>query len=326
MKVSILIPVYGVEKYIERCARSAFEQTYKDLEYIFVDDCTQDKSIEILKRVLDDYPDRKGQVKIIKHEKNGGLSVARNTALDAATGDYIYYLDSDDELAKDCVEQMVAPLSQYKYDFVVADYKSVGFPVPQPPLNLSMGAYKGKDILDSYCKGDWYMMAWNKLLNRRFCLSHHLDFYPGIIHEDDLWSFHLACCATSMYVIKNQCYSYYCNKGSIMSSSSAEREASSSVIVLRELRRIMAQYHLAAPMYERPQLPLIYRIKYFMKLLGYSQYQIYRTVRKTECRSKAFLFKTYIKDGLHPFLFHCFMPISIGYYYKKAYSKIRTVF
>lgn len=170
------------------------------------------------------------------------------------------------------------------------------------------------------------MMAWNKLLNRQFCLSHHLDFYPGIIHEDDLWSFRLACSATTMYVVKHQCYYYYHNKSSIMSSSSAEREASSSVIVLRELRRTMVQHHLTDIMYEQPQYLSIHRIQYFMKLLGYSPYQIYRTVRKTECRSKALLFKTCFKDGLHPFLFHCFMPISIGYYYKKAYSKIRTVF
>ena len=69
-KVSILVPVYGVEKYIERCARSLFEQTYDNIEYIFVDDCTKDRSIEILQKVLEDYPNRKNQVKILHHEKN----------------------------------------------------------------------------------------------------------------------------------------------------------------------------------------------------------------------------------------------------------------
>lgn len=68
-KVSILVPVYGVEKYIERCARSLFEQTYDNIEYIFVDDCTKDRSIEILQKVLEDYPNRKNQVKILNHEK-----------------------------------------------------------------------------------------------------------------------------------------------------------------------------------------------------------------------------------------------------------------
>ena len=68
-KVSVVIPVYGVEKYIERCARSLFEQTYDNIEYIFVDDCTKDRSIEILQKVLEDYPNRKNQVKIKCRDK-----------------------------------------------------------------------------------------------------------------------------------------------------------------------------------------------------------------------------------------------------------------
>lgn len=84
--VSILVPVYGVEKYIERCARSIFEQTYRNLDIVFVDDCSPDKSIEILKRVLEDCPKRKAQTRIIRHEQNRGLAAARNTVVAAATG------------------------------------------------------------------------------------------------------------------------------------------------------------------------------------------------------------------------------------------------
>ena len=95
-KVSVIVPVYGVEKYIERCARSLFEQTLDDMEFIFVDDCTKDESIEVLKRVIDLYPVRKDQVKIIHHAVNKGLSRARETGVNAATGDYIGHCDSDD--------------------------------------------------------------------------------------------------------------------------------------------------------------------------------------------------------------------------------------
>ena len=73
LKVSILVPVYGVEQYIEKCARSLFEQTYSDIEYVFVNDCTKDDSIGVLKRVLEKYPQRMQQVRIINHEKNMGL-------------------------------------------------------------------------------------------------------------------------------------------------------------------------------------------------------------------------------------------------------------
>ena len=76
--ISILIPVYNVEKFIERCARSVFEQTYENLEYVFVDDCSPDKSIQILERVLAEYPKREKQTKIIHHDKNRGVAAARN--------------------------------------------------------------------------------------------------------------------------------------------------------------------------------------------------------------------------------------------------------
>ena len=97
VKISVCIPVYGVEKYIERCARSLFEQTLKDgIEFIFVNDCTPDKSIEVLEKVLNEYPHRKDQVKIINHAQNCGLVSARKTSLEHAVGDYIVHCDSDD--------------------------------------------------------------------------------------------------------------------------------------------------------------------------------------------------------------------------------------
>ena len=107
MKVSVCIPVYGVEKYIERCARSLFEQTMKDdIEFIFVNDCTPDKSIEVLQKVLEEYPNRKEQVKIIHHEINRGVSAARKTALMNSHGEYIIFCDSDDWVDTNLYEVM----------------------------------------------------------------------------------------------------------------------------------------------------------------------------------------------------------------------------
>lgn len=124
-KVSILVPVYGVEKYIERCARSLFEQSYYNIEYIFVNDCTKDKSIEILTDVLDEYPHRKAQVKIIHHKRNRGLSAARNTAVANMTGDYLWHIDSDDYVAVDAVEELVREIKKTNADVVIFGYKSV---------------------------------------------------------------------------------------------------------------------------------------------------------------------------------------------------------
>lgn len=121
MKVSILVPVYGVEKYIARCAKSLFNQTYQNIEFIFVDDCTKDKSIEILNSVIDSFPERRDQIRIIRHKENLGLAGARNTALDNATGDYIWHIDSDDEILPESVELICKCACETNADIVVFD-------------------------------------------------------------------------------------------------------------------------------------------------------------------------------------------------------------
>ena len=96
-KVSVIVPVYGVEKYVERCARSLFEQTLDDIEYLFIDDCTPDKSIEILKKVLKDYPQRNNQVIIHRMESNSGQAAVRKWGMLNSTGDYVIHCDSVDD-------------------------------------------------------------------------------------------------------------------------------------------------------------------------------------------------------------------------------------
>jgi len=120
--VSIGIPVYGVAKWIERCARSLFEQTYQNIEYVFVDDCSPDNSIEILQNVITRYPDRQKHIKIIRHNVNKGLASARNTFLDNMTGSFCIHVDSDDYVEKTYVEEMVKAQRTNDADIVFSDY------------------------------------------------------------------------------------------------------------------------------------------------------------------------------------------------------------
>jgi len=120
MKVSILVPVYGVEKYIERCARSLFEQTYKDIEYIFVNDCSPDDSINVLQSVIRDYPVRTPNIRIINHKCNLGLAASRITGLSHASGDYVMFMDSDDYLDLDGVEVLINKILTTGCDIVSA--------------------------------------------------------------------------------------------------------------------------------------------------------------------------------------------------------------
>ena len=107
MKVSILVPIYRVENYIERCAVSILNQSYDDLEIIFVDVCSPDNSMQVLNQVIKKYPKRISQIKIIKHNENKGLAEARKTAVNAATGQYVFHLDSDDYLELFAIEYIV---------------------------------------------------------------------------------------------------------------------------------------------------------------------------------------------------------------------------
>ena len=97
-KITVITPVYKVEKYVEKCCRSLFGQPIKDVEFVFVDDNSPDKSVDIINNVLAEYPHRKEHVKIIRHQINCGVAYARNTGLENASGSYIAFVDSDDYL------------------------------------------------------------------------------------------------------------------------------------------------------------------------------------------------------------------------------------
>lgn len=238
MRISIIIPVYNVEQYIVRCLQSVVAQvSFAGLEVILVDDCGTDNSIALAQGFLAgcaglDY-------KILHHTRNCGLSAARNTGLKAATGDYVYFLDSDDAITTDCMQLLTAPLKEREYDFVIGGYEVLGSDNDYPPLLLKHGEFTtNRDIMHSYSNGKWYMMAWNKLCCREFLLRNALFFEEGVLHEDVVWSFKLACCATSMYVIEEPTYKYYIRTESIMTGIVLEKD----VEIYKRVYSVIAEY------------------------------------------------------------------------------------
>ncbi|MCS2593772.1 glycosyltransferase family 2 protein [Bacteroides thetaiotaomicron] len=104
--VSVIVPVYRAEKFIQRCARSLFEQTLEEMEFVFVNDCTPDSSMVILRGDnKKEYPNRARQIRIVEHDQNKGSATARNTGLDNAHGSYIIYCDSDDWWRGKCMRR-----------------------------------------------------------------------------------------------------------------------------------------------------------------------------------------------------------------------------
>ena len=120
-KVTVCIPIYKAEKYIEQSARSLFEQSLDDIEYIFINDCTPDRSIQILQQVLLEYPNRKNQVKLLHHPTNLNVSIARQTGIDAATGEYIIMCDSDDMTLPNMYEVLYQAADSHHADIVYCD-------------------------------------------------------------------------------------------------------------------------------------------------------------------------------------------------------------
>ena len=218
MKISIIIPVYNVENYIERCIRSVVSQRYAgQIECIIVDDKTPDNSIFIIEKIIKSY---QGNIefKIIHHDINLGLSAARNTGLKYATGEYVYFLDSDDQISPDCIDVLSKPLLNKHYDFVIANYKvdKEGHPVYVIPIES--GEYN-KNIQRMFLLHQWPSMAWNKLCNLNFIRKNKLYFQEGLIHEDILWSFYLAIHTESLYVCKETTYVYCYRENSIVNES-----------------------------------------------------------------------------------------------------------
>ncbi len=127
--VSILVPIYNVENYIVRCARSLFEQSYDRCHFIFVDDCSQDSSIERLERVIEDeYSHLRERITIIRHKHNRGVAWTRNTAMECADSDFILFVDSDDWCESNMVAKLIREQRKSDADIVSSDYMEVKHP------------------------------------------------------------------------------------------------------------------------------------------------------------------------------------------------------
>ena len=194
MKLSIIIPVYHVAPYIEACLRSVMRQTYQGaMECLIVDDCGTDDSMAIAERTIASY---EGPIvfQIFHHERNRGLSAARNTGTLAAKGDYLYYLDSDDVITEDCIALLMGKAEEWPEAELVQGnfcrYTLTGemvVPIKQYTLPI---ASSNDEVRECYYR-QMNVTVWNKLIRRDFLIDHHLFNKEGIIYEDQLWIFYL---------------------------------------------------------------------------------------------------------------------------------------
>lgn len=185
MLISILVPIYGVEKFIARCAESLFAQTLlNNIEFIFVNDCTKDSSVEKLLEVLEKYPNRKSQVTILNHSKNRGLAASRQTALDNANGDYVLTVDSDDWLELDTCERIFSIAQKTNCDIVVYDHYAN---YTNKQYHCCQQVYSnGYECLQGLLMGKMHGGTCTKLIRRNLYFDNDIRYIEGLNMLEDI--------------------------------------------------------------------------------------------------------------------------------------------
>lgn len=203
MKVSIIIPVYKVEKYLNRCIESVVNQSYQDLEIILVDDGSPDNCPHI----CDEWASKDNRV-IVIHKENEGVAVARNTGIMHATGDYITFIDSDDyinEAFSDFVQQCIESNSEVCYSNILNK-------LPQQEMKINNVVEKD---LKYFVKSGFPISCWGRLFKREFIANNELYFGQTTNAEDLEWSIRIYCKVTSVFISSIKFYNYSQTEGSV---------------------------------------------------------------------------------------------------------------
>lgn len=220
-KVSVIVPIFKVEQFIERCVRSLMEQTLREVEYIFVDDASPDGSIEVLHKTLADYPERAKQVRILKHEQNKGLPAARNTGLAVAEGEYIFHCDSDDYVEREMLEEMYAKAKEQDADYLWSDF---WLSFEQNERYMQVRSYDTpREALQGVLEGAMKYNVWNKLVRRSLYTESGIEFPAGHSMGEDMTMIRLLACAKRVAYIPKAYYHYVRLNMSALTQTFSER-------------------------------------------------------------------------------------------------------
>lgn len=210
-KISVIIPIYNAELYIERCARSLFEQTLTEIEYMFVDDCSSDQSITILNKVLEEYPERKNYVRIHRMKKNSGQAAVRKWGMENVSSEYAIHCDADDKVDLDLYEKMYNLAISENADVVVSDFMIVDG--EKKNRVKGCGSTEPEKLMEGFIKQRYHWALWNKLF--RSIYFKELEYPRGDMGEDALICLQLCRCAHKIAYLKDTYYYYYRNSTSI---------------------------------------------------------------------------------------------------------------
>lgn len=245
--VSIVIPVYNVSSYIERCAHSLFEQTYRDIEFIFVDDASPDDSIDILQKVIEEFPIRKNQIHILHNPKNKGLAATRFVGIDVAKGDYILNVDSDDWIEPTMVEEMMQAAINSNADMVCCDVIQE-CPNHQEVLKYDYDEESLENGLLSINFREHHVAIWNKLIRKSLFTENNIRYFPGInMGEDSALTVRLRYFSKKTVIVHKPFYHYNRQNQESMVASISEK----SVLQRIELAKEIEKFFISAGDFKR---------------------------------------------------------------------------
>lgn len=231
--VSLIIPIYNVSEYVERSLSSAFDQSYKQIEYLLIDDRGDDDSMNKVHKLIkrSAYCDR--NIRIIQHNRNMGVSVARNTGIKHSSGEFLFFLDSDDILTINCIELHIKAIMETSSDFTVGGVDIVGsqsIHIKKTDNHLLQGS-----ILMNFFNREWDNGPWNKLIRREFIFNNSLFFQEGIRYEDMLWGYNISKQAHKVQLLSVTTYKYMIHKGSFVTSKNTRQKVLDLIFVLQEI-------------------------------------------------------------------------------------------
>lgn len=215
--ISVIVPIYNVEKYLTKCIESIINQTYKNLEIILVDDGSPDNCPTI----CDEYAKKDSRIKVI-HKKNGGLSDARNAGLDIATGEYVMFIDSDDFIDIDMMKSMMNNMIDNNVDLVVCNIKYIYDNGEKVKYNQEDKILDKHEAMKEYIKdGIVQAIACNKLYKKK--LISDLRYKVGKINEDEFFTYKIVDRTDRIYYNSKPFYKYLQRNTSIMGTYSIKR-------------------------------------------------------------------------------------------------------
>lgn len=243
-KVSVIIPVYRVERFIERCLLSVLSQTYRNIEIVLVDDCGGDNSVDVARDFLSAGA-ADMSYKVVTHSDNRGLSAARNTGIVNSSGKYVYFLDGDDEITPDCIGLLVEAMEKNDgIDMAIAGMKR-RFPNGDMPCseyeNEIIATTAG--IIRAFDEKKIVWNAVNRLIKKDFFDKNGLFFTEGITSEDMLWNFETLPFLNKIALLSEITYIYYYTEDSIMTSASRNRKFAMDYLSIIDKMQRVVQIH-----------------------------------------------------------------------------------